>query len=297
MRITLTGATGFIGSRLVNRLLGQRDSVTILSRSMNGGVNPHYVIWNPGNGATPTAALDQADAVIHLAGEPIAQRWTSHVKKRIWSSRVDATRRLVDALASVPRKPAVLISSSAIGIYGDRGDEIVTEASAPGAGFLADICVAWEREAMRAEEFGIRVVTLRTGVVLGRRGALSKMLPMFKAGLGGSIGSGRQWMSWIHVEDVAALIQFALSAESIRGPVNATSPEPVTNIEFTRELATSLRRPALFSVPKFALRLAYGEMANVLFDSQRVIPEAAQAAGFRFKYTSLVRTFDQILGQ
>jgi uncharacterized protein (TIGR01777 family) len=151
---------------------------------------------------------------------------------------------------------------------------------------------------MRAEEFGIRVVTTRTGVVLGLGGgALTKMLPIFKAGLGGRIGSGRQWMSWIHVEDLAALIQFALAEKSLRGPVNATSPQPVTNIEFTRELATSLRRPALFAVPKFALRLAYGEMASVLFASQRVIPEAAQAAGFRFKYPGLVRALDQVLRQ
>jgi hypothetical protein len=232
-------------------------------------------------------SLREADVIIHLAGEPVAQRWTAEAKRRILESRVVGTRSLVEALAALPRRPEALICASAIGYYGSRGDEILTESSAPGSGFLPEVCVAWEREAQAAEAFGIRVVRVRTGLVLGAGGgALPRMLPPFRMGVGGRLGSGRQWMSWIHLEDLTALLLFAVE-NRFQGPLNAVAPHPVTNADFTRELARALRRPALFPVPEFALRLLFGEMADVLLDSQRVAPAAAEAAGFRFRFPQL----------
>jgi len=270
MNISITGASGFIGRHLMKSLAEAGHSPRALSRH-----------------APPAESLREADAVIHLAGEPLAQRWTAEAKRRIRESRVAGTRNLVAALATLPRRPDALICASAIGYYGSRGDEVLTESSAPGSGFLPEVCVAWEREAQAAEAFGMRVVRVRTGLVLDAGGgALVRMLPPFRMGLGGRLGSGRQWMSWIHLEDLAALFQFAVESQ-VRGPLNAVAPNPVTNSEFTRELARALRRPAVFPVPGFALRLLFGEMADVLLASQRVAPGAAQAAGFRFRFPQL----------
>jgi len=270
MNISITGASGFIGRHLMKSLAEAGHSPRALSRH-----------------APPAESLREADAVIHLAGEPLAQRWTAEAKRRIRESRVAGTRNLVAALATLPRRPDALICASAIGYYGSRGDEILTESSAPGSGFLPEVCVAWEREAQAAEAFGMRVVRVRTGLVLDAGGgALVRMLPPFRMGLGGRLGSGRQWMSWIHLEDLTALFQFAVESQ-VRGPLNAVAPNPVTNSEFTRELARALRRPAVFPVPGFALRLLFGEMADVLLASQRVAPGAAQAAGFRFRFPQL----------
>lgn len=297
MKIALTGATGFIGTRLVNRLLADHHQLTILTRHPRDGRQPRYVAWNAGRNEAPAAALEGADAVIHLAGEPVAQRWTREAKARIRSSRIDGTRHLVSAMAKLPVKPAVLVSASAIGIYGSRGDEMLTEESAPGAGFLENVTVEWEREARRAEEFGVRVVPVRIGIVLGRDGgALKKMLPPFRAGVGGRIGSGGQWMSWIHVDDLVEMVVFALTHDALRGPINGTGPEPVTNAAFTYELAQRLRRPAFLPVPGFALRLLFGEMASVVLASQRVMPDAARAAGFPFRYPTLHAALAKILG-
>lgn len=294
MKITITGATGFIGQWLVNRLLADRHDLTILSRSRDGGTRPRYLTWDSAAGSPPTAALEGADAVIHLAGEPVAQRWTRQAKERIRSSRIDGTHLLVDALAANP--PKILISASAIGIYGNRGAEILTEASAPGSGFLEDLAVEWEHQASRAAKFGVRVVHIRIGIVLGKRGgALEKMLPVFYLGLGGTLGLGRQWMSWIHVDDLAGIIITALNDETLRGPVNGVSPNPVTNAEFTRTLGRVVHRPALFPVPGFGLKLIFGEMSQVMLGSQRVIPEVAQAAGFRFRYPDLEGALAQIV--
>jgi uncharacterized protein (TIGR01777 family) len=208
---------------------------------------------------------------------------------------VVGTRNLVEALAALPRRPEALICASAIGYYGSRGDEVLTESSAPGSGFLPEVCVAWEREALAAEAFGIRVVRVRTGVVLDANGgALVRMLPPFRMGLGGRLGSGRQWMSWIHLEDLAALFQFAVESQ-VRGPLNAVAPNPVTNSDFTRELAHALRRPAVFPVPEFALKMLFGEMADVLLASQRVAPAAAEAAGFRFRFPQLAPALESLL--
>jgi uncharacterized protein (TIGR01777 family) len=225
--------------------------------------------------------------VIHLAGENVAQRWTAEARRRIRDSRVESTRNLVRALAKLERKPGVLVCASAVGYYGSRGDETLTEASAPGAGFLPDVCVAWEREAQAAEALGIRVVRMRTGVALDPRGgALKKLLPVFRMGAGGRLGDGRQWMPWIHLDDLAALFVFVLE-NPVAGPVNAVAPQPVSNADFTRELALALHRPALLPVPALALRLLLGEMSEVLLASQRVVPQAAEAAGFRFRFPEL----------
>jgi hypothetical protein len=227
------------------------------------------------------------DTVIHLAGESVAQRWSPEVKQRIRDSRVIGTRNLVDAIGRVQHQPKALICASAIGFYGDRGDEVLTESSTQGSGFLAQTCREWENEADRARRFGLRVVKMRIGFVLGTDGgALAKMLPAFRAFAGGRLGSGRQWMPWIHANDVAAMFVYAAENE-ISGVWNATSPNPVTNTEFTRELGGALHRPALFPVPSLALKLAFGEFGQHMLDSARVVPEAALKGGFTFAYPEL----------
>jgi uncharacterized protein (TIGR01777 family) len=241
-------------------------------------------------------SIDGADAVIHLAGEPVAQRWTAEVKRRIRESRVEGTRKLVHAISGVTRKPAVLVSGSAIGIYGSRGDEILTESSSAGEGFLAGVVREWENAADGAAALGIRVVKIRTGIVLGPEGGtLAKLLPIFRAGAGGRVASGRQWMSWIHADDLADLFALAVEEASVQGVFNGTAPDPVTNSEFTRELGRALHRPAVFPVPLSALRLLYGEMAEVVAGSQRVLPRAAEAAGFQFRYPELRVSLEALL--
>ena len=239
--------------------------------------------------------LASADAVVHLAGEPVAQRWSAAAKKRIHDSRVEGTRRLVNALATQSQRPHVLVCASAVGFYGSRGDQILTEASTPGSDFLARVTLEWEAAAQSAEELGVRVVCLRFGMILGPGGALAKLLPVFRFGLGGRLGSGHQWMAWIHLEDAVKLILFALDFAAIRGAVNATAPHPVTNDEFTSRLATALHRPAFLPVPAFALKLALGEMSGMLLASQRVLPSVAKSAGFPFQYPDLNAAFDNLL--
>jgi len=287
--LTITGASGFIGRRLLKTLLAAGHTLHVLSR--HAGTNlPKEVrlsVWDPSQGPPPRQALETADAIIHLAGEPVGQRWTPEAKLRIRESRVAGTRHLVEALAALPRRPAVLLCASAIGYYGDAGDQPLDETAAPGAGFLPEVCVAWEREARQAEALGLRVACIRIGLVLDARGgALQRMLPPFRMGVGGRLGSGQQWMSWIHAADLADLFRFALE-NPVRGPLNAVAPEPVRNVEFTRELAGALHRPAIFPMPPFALRVLFGEMAGVLLESQRVQPRAAEAAGFRFRFPKL----------
>ena len=290
MNITVTGASGFIGNHLIHELLDAGHSIHALGRKRNASLPQavRFSEWRSAESEPPSEALATADAIVYLAGESVAQRWTPDVKQRIRGSRVDGTQNLVNALAKQSRRPQVLVCASAIGYYGSRGDEVLTETSAPGSDFLAQVVIDWEQAARQAEALGIRVVPLRFGVVLGKGGgALAKMLPPFRLGLGGRLASGQQWMSWIHVDDVIALIRFSLDNSAARGPMNATSPHPVRNAEFTEQLAAALHRPAIFPVPKFALKTLVGEMAEVILASQRVLPEAAQSAGFQFQYPEL----------
>ncbi|MBY0507699.1 MAG: TIGR01777 family oxidoreductase [Bryobacteraceae bacterium] len=291
MRIVVTGATGFIGQSLVQRLAADGHDVQILIRKPRTGLPPQipYAIWDAQQNDPPLAALEGAEAVIHLAGEPVAQRWTAQVKRGIRASRAGGTQRLISALSQLSRYPRVLISGSAIGYYGSRGDEILTEASGPGKGFLAEVCEEWESAANLGLALNMRVVRLRTGLVLGREGgALSRMLPAFRAGLGGRLGSGEQWMSWIHLQDLISLIVHALTNDKLSGAVNGVAPGPVRNSDFTQALARELRRPAIFPAPMFLLRLLFGEMAHEALEcSQRVMPAVAEKAGFDFRYTEL----------
>jgi len=234
------------------------------------------------------AGLDGADAVLHLAGENVAQRWTPAVKQRIRDSRVLGTRNLIEAIARAQQKPKVLVSASAIGFYGRRGEEVLTESSAAGSGFLAEVCQGWEAEAERASALGLRVVKLRIGFVLGNDGgALAQMLSIFRLGLGGPLGSGRQWMPWIHVDDVVGMFVRAATDDSATGVWNAGSPNPVRNSEFTKQLGAALHRPVFFPVPVFALKLGFGEFGAHMTDSVRLMPEAAIKAGYQFRFPEI----------
>jgi hypothetical protein len=298
VNITISGASGLVGRRLLNVLGRAGHQLHVLSRNaairMPEGVRLSQ--WNT-SGPPPTAALETADAVVHLAGEPVAQRWTAEVKRRIRESRVQSTRNLVEGLAQLPRRPQTLVCASAIGYYGSRGDEVLAESLPPGTGFLPEVCVEWERAAGQAATLGMRVAIIRIGVVLDAQGgALGRMLRPFRAGVGGPIGSGAQWMSWIHAEDLAELFRLVIEGPH-RGVFNGVAPLPVTNREFTRELARMLGRPAILPIPAFALKLLFGEMAQILLESQRVAPQAAEAAGFRFRFPQLAPALADLLQQ
>lgn len=291
MKLTVTGAGGLIGTRLVAALRERGDEVTVLSRSPErtaAALGVPAVAWDPAAGPAPAEALEGRDAVVHLAGEPVAQRWSARVKDAILVSREAGTRNLVSGIAAVTDRPGVLVSSSAVGFYGPRGDERVTEGEPAGAGFLAGVCVAWEREALTASALGLRVVVLRTGVVLDRTGgALKTMLPPFRAGVGGPVAGGGQYLPWIHVDDVVGMYLAALDEPAWSGPVNATAPEPVTNRDFSRALGRALHRPAVAPVPGVALRLLYGEMAEIVTEGQRAVPARAQELGYAFLHPDL----------
>lgn len=283
MRFVLTGATGFVGQTLQTRLRERGHDYRVLSRSGSGST----IRWDPMREPAPADALDGADAVIHLAGETVSQRWTSEAKQRIRESRVMGTRHLVEGLRQASTRPAVLVSASAIGYYGSRGDEKLTEASGPGEGIVAELAVDWENEARKAEAFGMRVVRVRIGMVLGQGGALAKMLLPFKLGLGGRLSSGEQWMSWIHVRDLASMLIWAAETSSVSGALNGVAPGTVRNREFTKVLGGVLGRPTIFPVPAAAIRLLYGEMSKVVLASERVCPEVALQGGFEFEFRDL----------
>jgi uncharacterized protein (TIGR01777 family) len=292
MKFVITGATGFIGTALCDRLLAQGHALTLLTRSSPRGINSgmkRWLHWTPGTVRDWDAALDGVDGVINLAGEPIAEKKWSHTqRRRIEKSRIDATHSIVHACAKAQHKPKFLINASAVGYYGPRGDEIVTEESPPGSDFLGSLCQQWEEEARKAEDLGMRVVRLRIGIVLGPGGgALTKMAEPFKFFMGGWLGSGKQWMSWIQREDLIRLVTLLIENPAARGAVNATAPNPVQNKEFSRTLGAVLHRPAWAPVPGFALKLALGEMAQMLLTGQRVMPAAAEKLGFEFKYPQL----------
>ena len=290
MKIVLTGGTGLIGGHLVRRLGAQGHQLTLLTRDpARAPAGVQAVAWQPLEEATPAPALNGADAVIHLAGEPIAAgRWTAERRERIEASRWTGTANLVRGLAVAEPRPRVLLAGSAVGYYGDRGDESLEEDALPGTGYLAAVADRWEREAAAAEQLRVRVVYLRTGVVLAREGgALPRMAAPFRAGAGGRLGHGRQWMPWVHIDDVVGLIELALGDEELRGPLNLVAPGAATNAELTRALGQALRRPAFMIVPTLALKLMFGGMSETLLASQRVVPTAALRAGYRFRHPSL----------
>jgi uncharacterized protein (TIGR01777 family) len=293
-RILISGASGPIGAALLPALKASGVTVTRLVRQPGSGSD--QIAWDPARPLSPDA-VSGFDAVIHLAGESIVGRWTDAKKQRIIDSRVQGTRHLAEASARASQRPRVFISASAVGFYGDRGDEILTENSSPGKGFAAEVCRQWEAASQPAAEAGIRTAQTRIGVVMSADGgALPKMLPPFRLGLGGRLGSGRQWQSWISISDVAGAIQHVLNNESLSGPVNAVGPNPVTNAEFTRVLAAVLNRPAIFPVPEFAVKLLFGEMGAELFlGSQRVEPAKLVASGYRFQFPDLRLALKNIL--
>jgi uncharacterized protein (TIGR01777 family) len=292
LRVLVTGASGLVGRTLCPVLTTMGHEVLRLVR--RGPVT---------SGQVDLEGLESAeriDAVVHLAGENVAGgRWTSARRRRILQSREEGTRNLVARLARLPAPPRVFVGASAIGYYGNRGEVICREGDAPGDGFLSDVCQAWERETMKAAEFGARVVCLRTGIVLSPAGgALGKLLPLFRAGLGGPIGNGKMWMSWISIDDLAGGIVHALMDEGMSGPVNAVAPQPVSNADFSRELARVLKRPALLAVPSLALRLVFGEMADqTLLSSLRVCPGVLEARGYEFRHPEIAAALRHLLGQ
>lgn len=301
MRIVLTGGTGLIGAHLVRDLGagGAAHELVVLTRDPDRApAGVRAVAWQPLEGPPPAAALRGADAVIHLAGEPIAAgRWSAARRAAIEASRWTGTANLVRGLAAADPRPRALLAGSAVGYYGDRGAEALAEDAAPGSGYLAAVTERWEREAAAAEQLGIRVVYLRTGVVLAREGgALPRMAAPFRAGAGGRLGHGRQWMPWVHVADVVGLIGLALAADGLRGPLNLVAPGAATNAELTRALGRALRRPAFLVVPRVALRLLFGAMSETLLGSQRVVPAAAEQAGYRFRYPRLEAALADLLG-
>jgi len=298
LHILVTGSTGFVGSALVPFLAASGHRITRLVRTA-----PEHGIaevqWDPEARIIDIARLEGLDAVVHLAGENIATgRWTAEKKAKIRDSRVGGTRLLCDSLAGLKQPPKVMVCASAIGYYGDRGDELLTEESAPGTGFLAGVCREWEAAAKPAVQKEIRVVHLRFGMVLsGAGGALARLLPPFKMGLGGVLGTGRQYIGWIAMDDLLGVIAHALTTEALQGPVNAVTPNPVTNQEFTQTLGRLLSRVTLFSMPAVAARLTFGEIADeVLLASQRVQPTRLMATGYRFRYPDLEGALRRSLG-
>lgn len=303
MRITLTGATGRVGQALVAQLRERGDEVTVLSRNPSraretlGDVQAFE--WDLKGGPAPAEALSGRDAVIHLAGEDVAQRWNDDVKREIHASREVGTRNLVAGIAAVDAaaRPKVLVSASASGYYGPRGDEQVDETDPAGTDFLADVVVAWEREATRAEEHGLRVVLLRTGIVLDKDGgALEKMLPPFKLGVGGPVAGGRQFMPWIHRDDLVGLYLAAVDHDTWSGPVNASAPTPVTNKAFSKALGRAIHRPAFSPVPGFAVKILFGEMAGIVTTGVNMIPRRALDLGYQFRYPEVESALENALG-
>jgi uncharacterized protein (TIGR01777 family) len=293
MRVTVTGATGLIGRRLVAALARRGDEVTVLSRDpararerLGSGILAER--WDPLDEPAPASALAGRDGVIHLAGEPVAQRWSAAAKERIRTSRESGTANLVAGLRSAEPRPRVIVSASAVGYYGPRGDEEVSESDPPGDDFLAEVCVVWERAAQAAGELGMRVAIVRTGVVLDPDGgALEKMLPPFRAGVGGPVAGGKQWMPWIHVDDLVSLYLAALDGDTWSGPLNGSAPRPATNRDFSKALGRALHRPAIAPVPRLALRALYGEMEQIVTTGQRAVPQRPLALGHAFAHPEL----------
>ena len=304
MRITITGATGRVGTGIAEALADRGDEVTVLSRdpgraraALGGDVTA--AAWDPAAGPAPAEALAGRDAVIHLAGEDVAQRWSSATKERIHASREVGTRNLVAGIAAAEPRPAALVSASASGYYGPRGDEPVDESAAPGDDFLARVVVVWESEAAKAAELGLRVVRLRTGIVLDREGgALQRMLPPFKAGVGGPVAGGRQYMPWIHRDDVTGAYLAAVDgSEEWSGAINLSAPRPVTNRDFSKALGRALHRPALAPVPGFALKVLYGEMSTIVVTGVNMVPKRLLELGYASRHPDLDEALSDALAK
>jgi uncharacterized protein (TIGR01777 family) len=299
MRILFSGSHGLVGTALIKSL--EADGGHEIFRLVRHyPESPSQIEWSPDRYSIALARIEGFDAVVHLAGESIAEgRWTEAKKKRIRESRVKGTRLLGDALANLVEPPKVMISASAIGYYGNRGDEVLTESSAPGDGFLPEVCVEWEKATALAIEKGIRVVNTRFGIILDSEGgALAKMLTPFRMGIGGRIGNGKQWMSWIALDDVVEGLKFALTNETLSGPVNFVAPNPVTNAEFTKTLGKALSRPTIFPIPAFGVRLAFGEMGDaLLLGSLRVEPGGLKKTNYQFQYPQLAGALDHALNK
>ena len=301
MSLLVTGGTGFVGQQFIAS--SNEPRIAAVSRNKTkakatlGDTVEEVFQWDSQKSPFQVPEGVHFDKVVNLMGEPIAEgRWTDAKKKRILDSRVKGTRQLIDGLLATGKPPSVFVSASAIGIYGDSGETIVDESYPLDNVFTASVCQAWEEEANRLTQHGTRVVRLRIGIVLGDGGgAVGKMLPIFKLGLGGKLGSGQQWMSWIHVDDVCGMINWALENPDVSGPVNATSPEPVRNVDFTKTLAKAVSRPAFLPAPRFALRLVFGEFANELFYSQRIVPKVALENGFKFKFPNLTEAIADVV--
>jgi uncharacterized protein (TIGR01777 family) len=293
-RIVISGASGFIGSPLTQHLRERGDEVIALTRSATSGNRVH---WDPDDAELDLAALEGADAIVHLAGEPISGFWTAGKKRAILESRRHGTRVLASAVAALDAKPRVFVSSSAVGVYGSRGDEMLTEQSGPGEGFLAEVVEAWEGAAQPVRDAGIRYAALRIGLVLGKGGgALGPMLPLFKLGAGGRLGDGTHWWSWVTLNDVVRAFVHAIDNDEVSGVYNLAAPEPVTNADFTKAFASVLRRPAILPAPRFALKLAMREMADeLLFASQRVDSSKLRATGYKFLDPELEPALQRIL--
>ena len=299
MKLVIAGASGFIGTMLVQRLRQRGDELVLLSRKPRSAIaapNTQWRVWAPGKSGPWEEAVDGADGIVNLAGEGIAEkRWTERQKEIIRSSRIDSTRALVRAIGKAKSKPQFLLSASAVGYYGAHGDEMLTEESAPGKDYLAEVCVAWEAEARKAQDLGVRVALLRTGIVLAKgKGALAKMVTPFKFFVGGPLGSGKQWMPWIHIEDEIGLIVFLTGNSKADGAFNATAPNPVTMEEFCQALGKVLNRPAWVSVPASALTLLLGEMADMVLGGQRALPKAAEKLGYSFKYPTITEALESL---
>ena len=297
MRITIVGGTGLIGTRLTTGLSARGHIVTVVSR--HGGTVPGaaaHLTWDPSAGAPPKGVLD-ADVIVNLAGTPVAGRWGADRKRSIRDSRVVTTARLVEAIGAAATPPSVLVNGSAVGYYGDRADEELTEASAPGTGFLAELCVEWEATAMLATDSGCRVVVSRTGIVLAKEGgALAPMAKATRLGAGGPLGNGRQWWPWIHIDDAVGALASAIEDGTTQGPINLTAPNPARQGDLAKALGSALHRPAIMPAPKFALRLALGEAAEFLLNSQRALPAALTASGYQFRHTDLASALNAELG-
>jgi uncharacterized protein (TIGR01777 family) len=304
MKVVITGATGLIGCALTASLLRDGNQVSVLVRDVAAAARrlPGATLhpWDATGGPPPEAAFQDVDGIVNLVGESIAGgRWTDARRKRLRDSRIISTRALVDAIQGLGRRPAVLVSASGAGYYGDRGDEILTEASAPGHGFLPDLARDWEAEAQRAHDLGVRVTIVRNGSVLSRDGGfLRKVLTPFRLGLGGRLGDGRQWFPWIHIDDEIGLVRHALQQAQAAGTLNAVAPEPITNRELTAALGEALSRPTVLAAPKFAVRMALGAMADeLLFASQRVMPVRTLESGYKFKHPLLRPALKDLLAK